>query len=166
MKFSILEIRSQFEDHLECLDTRLEQQKKEIYDIQDYFKRRAEIEKRYSKDLETLDKHMRNKHRDTLQNKDATSSVAILKELVKETRKTGRNHAILEEIFGTQIYGRCGTISSDISRVYKQCRDAGVEIQENILGVLFELHTKTKIYQTNKDNFEQAQKKLIVSIVV
>ena len=32
--------------------------------------------------------------------------------------------------------------------------------------MLFELHTKTKIYQTNKDNFELAQKKLGVSTVL
>jgi len=155
-------IRSQFEDHLECLDTRLEHQKSEVADIQDYFKRRAEIEKKYSKELEALTKYMLNKHRETLRVKDAPapSSTAILKELVKETKKTGRNHAVLEDIFGTEISSRCNSISNDISRVYKQCRDAGLEIQENVLGVLFELHTKTKIFQQNKDNYLQAQKKL------
>jgi len=83
-----------------------------------------------------------------------------LRELVKETKKTARNHATVEEIFGTEMHGRCHKISSDIGRVYKQCREAGVEIQEQVLGVLFELHTKTKIYQTNKETYELAERKL------
>eukprot|EP00090_Calanus_glacialis_P007630 TRINITY_DN16073_c0_g1_i10.p1 TRINITY_DN16073_c0_g1~~TRINITY_DN16073_c0_g1_i10.p1 ORF type:complete len:884 (-),score=266.77 TRINITY_DN16073_c0_g1_i10:79-2730(-) len=160
MKGAFTEIRSQFEDHLECLDIRLEQQKGEISDIQDYFKKRADIERKYSKDLEGLSKSMYNKHREILKNEAAPSSTAILRELVKETKKTARNHAVVEEIFGTEMHGRCHKISSDIGRVYKQCREAGVEIQEKVLGVLFELHTKTKIYQTNKETYELAERKL------
>jgi hypothetical protein len=66
LKIIVLEIRSQFEDHLECLDIRLEQQKGEISDIQDYVKKRADIERKYSKDLEGLSKSMYNKHREIL----------------------------------------------------------------------------------------------------
>ena len=120
MKIIVLEIRSQFEDHLECLDIRLEQQKGEISDIQDYVKKRADIERKYSKDLDGLSKSMYNKHREILKNEDAPSSTAILRELVKETRKTARNHAVVEEIFGTEMHGRCHKISSDVGRVYKQ----------------------------------------------
>jgi len=160
MKGPLTEIRSQLEDQLECLDTRLEKQKEEVTDIQDFFKRRADIEKKYSKELDSLSKTMYNKHRDILKNEDAPSSVAILRELVNETRKTARNHAVVEHIFGNVMHGQCQRISGDITRVYKQCKEAGTEIQENILGVLFQLNTKTKIYQTNKENFELAQKKL------
>ena len=95
----------------------MEQQKTEVSEIQEYFKKRAEIEKKYSKDLEGLSKSVYNKHREVLQNKDAASSTAILRELVKETKKTARNHAVVEEIFGTEIHGRCHKISSDIDRV-------------------------------------------------
>jgi len=160
MKGPLTEIRSQLEDQLECLDTRLEKQKEEVTDIQDFFKRRAEIEKKYSKELDSLSRTVYNKHRDVLKNEDAPSSVAILRELVNETRKTARNHAVVEQIYGNVMHGQCQRISGDITRVYKQCKEAGTEIQENLLGVLFQLNTKTKIYQTNKENFEIAQKKL------
>jgi len=154
------EIRNQFEDHLECLDTRLEQQKQELSNIQDFFKKRAEIEKRYSKELDGLSKSLYNKHKDVLKDPSATSSSAILKELIKETQKTSKYHSAVEDVFGSEIYGSCQKLSADISRVYRQCKEAVGEVQENVLGTLFELHTKNKIYQTNKDNFELAQKKL------
>ena len=108
------------EDHLTCLDSRLEQQKTEISDIQDYFKKRADIEKKYSKDLEGLSKSIYNKHRDTLKNENAPSSTAVLRELVKETKKTAKNHSVVEEIFGAEMQGRFYKISGDIGRIYKQ----------------------------------------------
>ena len=116
LKIIVLEIRSQFEDHLECLDIRLEQQKGEISDIQDYFKKRADIERKYSKDLEGLSKSMYNKHREILKNEDAPSSTAILRELVKETKKTARNHAVVEEILGTRYLV---TLAESTSRYQK-----------------------------------------------
>ena len=66
---------------------------------------------------------MYNKHREVLKNDEAPSSVAILRELVKETRKTAKNHAVVEQVFGTEIHGQCQKIASDIGRVYKQVTD-------------------------------------------
>ena len=63
---------------------------------------------------------MYNKHRDFLKNEDAPSSTAVMRELVKETKKTARNHSVVEEIFGAEMQGRFHKISSDIGRVYKQ----------------------------------------------
>ena len=67
-------------------------------------------------------KTMYNKHRDILKNEDVPSSVAILRELVNETRKSARNHAVVEHIFGNVMHGQCQRISGDITRVYKQVR--------------------------------------------
>ena len=47
-------------------------------------------------------------------------STAIMRELVKETKKTARNHSVVEEIFGAEMQGRFHKISGDIGRVYKQ----------------------------------------------
>ena len=98
----------------------MEEQRSELSDIQEFFKRRAEIEKKYSRDLEGLFRTAYNKHRDVLRGEDVPSSTAILRELVKETKYTARNHAVVEQIFGTVILGRCQNIGVDVGRVYKQ----------------------------------------------
>ena len=98
----------------------MEEQRSELSDIQEFFKRRAEIEKKYSRDLEGLFRTAYNKHKDVLRGEDVPSSTAILRELVKETKFTARNHAVVEQIFGTVILGRCQNIGVDVGRVYKQ----------------------------------------------
>ena len=106
-------------------------------DIQDFFKRRAEIEKKFSKELDSLSRTVYNKHRDVLKNEDAPSSVAILRELVNETRKTARNHAVVEQIYGNVMHGQCQKISGDITRVYKQVRNNGARLFRKELALLF-----------------------------
>ena len=54
-------------------DSRIVEEKTEISDNKDYFKKRAGIEKIYSKSLEGLSKSMYNKYKDALKNEDAPS---------------------------------------------------------------------------------------------
>ena len=51
------------ESQLAALDDRLKMQEKEVEDAMDIVKKRAEIEKRYGKELEGLARQMRGKHR-------------------------------------------------------------------------------------------------------
>ena len=65
MKLSFLELRTGMESQLAALDDRLKMQEKEVEDVMDIVKKRAEIEKRYGKELEGLARQMRGKHRVT-----------------------------------------------------------------------------------------------------
>ena len=51
------------ESQLAALDDRLKMQEKEVEDVMDIVKKRAEIEKRYGRELEVLAKQMRGKHK-------------------------------------------------------------------------------------------------------
>ena len=51
------------EAQLAALDDRLKMQEQEVADIVEIVKKRAEIEKKYSKELEGLAKQMRGKHK-------------------------------------------------------------------------------------------------------
>ena len=53
------------ESQLAALDDRLKMQEKEVEDVMDIVKKRAEIEKRYGRELEVLAKQMRGKHKVT-----------------------------------------------------------------------------------------------------
>ena len=83
------------------------------------------------------------------------SSTEIWRQLVAETRKAGRDHAALAEIYsGNIMVGalanflnvatknnlnedvivqvRCTTLHDDITRIYKKCREIGFEIHEEV----------------------------------
>ena len=84
INFLILDIRTQLNEQLRCLDTRLECQQSQLLEIQvwainrlfilsgthltwyvqDVFKRRAEIELNYSRDLEKLSKLLTSRHKE------------------------------------------------------------------------------------------------------
>ena len=63
MKLLFLELRTGMESQLAALDDRLKMQEKEVEDVMDIVKKRAEIEKRYGKELEGLARQMRGKHK-------------------------------------------------------------------------------------------------------
>ena len=54
------------EAQLAALDDRLKMQEQEVADIMEIVKKRAEIEKRYGKELEGLARQMRGKHKVSL----------------------------------------------------------------------------------------------------
>ena len=58
------------ESQLAALDDRLKMQEKEVEDVMDIVKKRAEIEKRYGRELEVLAKQMRSKHKVTSDDDD------------------------------------------------------------------------------------------------
>ena len=63
LKYLFLELRTGMESQLAALDDRLKMQEKEVEDVMDIVKKRAEIEKRYGRELEGLARQMRGKHK-------------------------------------------------------------------------------------------------------
>merc|ERR1719460_831168 len=88
------------------------------------------------------------------------SSTEIWRQLVAETRKAGRDHAALAEIYSGNIMVRCTTLHDDITRIYKKCREIGYEIHEEVLKVLHELHTAMKTHHNYQSEFRQAESNL------
>merc|ERR1719471_1335585 len=161
----ILDIRTQLNEQLRCLDSRLECQQSQLTEIQDVFRRRAEIELNYSKDLDKLSKLLASRHKEQKFKRDGwstLSSTSIWKQLVAETKKAGKDHAAIAEIYNSNITSRCSDIQDDINRMYKKCREITFEIHEEILKVLHELHTAMKTNHTYQSEFRQAESKLAV----
>ena len=143
--------------------------------FQDVFKRRAEIETNYSRDLEKLSKLLTSRHKEQKLKREgwtALSSTAIWRQLVEETKKAGKvrlelmkilleiikffqDHAAIAEIYNSNITTRCGDVNEDITRMYKKCREITFEIHEEILKVLHELHTAMKTNHTYQSEFRQ-----------
>lgn len=67
LPFLISDIRVQLNEQLKCLDGRLETQQNIVSEFQDVFRRRAEIESNYSKELDKLAKYVANRHKEQKQ---------------------------------------------------------------------------------------------------
>lgn len=88
------------------------------------------------------------------------SSYACWQQLVQQTKSLARDHAIVADIYSTQMVVRLQTVYDDCHRIYKKCREIGYEIHEEILRVLQELHTTMKTYHTYQTECKEAEKKL------
>ena len=65
--FGVADIRVQLNEQLKCLDGRLETQQSVVSEVQDIFRRRAEIESNYSKELNKLANHIANRNKEQKQ---------------------------------------------------------------------------------------------------
>lgn len=59
----VADIRQQLNDQLKCLDWKQESQVSMLYELQDFFKRRAEVDMEYSKNLDRLVRQIMVRHK-------------------------------------------------------------------------------------------------------
>ena len=71
-------MRLQLNDQLRCLDSRLEAQQGQLVELQDIFRRRAEIELNYSRDLEKLGKLVTSRHKEQKTKREVTNTILII----------------------------------------------------------------------------------------
>lgn len=57
------DIRQQLSDQLKCLEIKLETEVSIVTELQEFFKRRAEVEQEYARNLDKLVKSMVTRHR-------------------------------------------------------------------------------------------------------
>jgi SLIT-ROBO Rho GTPase activating protein len=119
----VKDIRVQLNDQLKNLDGRLEIQQGIVSEFHDVFRRRAEIEANYSKELDKLAKLITNRNKEHKQRRDGWqtfSSVQLWEQLVNHTKKSSRDHAALSDIYTCHIVQRCNQINEDLQRIYKK----------------------------------------------
>lgn len=61
--FSFKDLKNQLNEGLKCLEQRLDTQISIIFELQDFFKKRAEVELQYSKDLDKIVKQIYARHK-------------------------------------------------------------------------------------------------------
>uniref|UniRef100_A0A1B6DN07 SLIT-ROBO Rho GTPase-activating protein 1 n=1 Tax=Clastoptera arizonana TaxID=38151 RepID=A0A1B6DN07_9HEMI len=157
------DIRLQLNEQLRCLDVRMETQVAVVAELQDYFRRRAEVELDYSKNLDKLAKSLQLRHKEQKQKREQWplfSSYSCWQQLVTQTKNLSKDHAALSEIYSTHLVSRLSQVMEDVQRIYKRCREIGYETHEEILRVLHELHTTMKTYQAYQGECRQAEGKL------
>ncbi|XP_065332700.1 SLIT-ROBO Rho GTPase-activating protein 1-like isoform X2 [Cloeon dipterum] len=157
------DIRLQLAEQLRCLDARMESQVSLVTELQDYFRKRAEVELDYSKSLDKLSKSLSLRHREQKQKREQWplfSSYSCWQHLLSHTKGLSKDHAALSEIYSVHLVGRLAGLMDDVQRIYRRCREIGYETHEELLRVLHELHTTSKTWLGYQAEARQAESKL------
>ncbi|XP_033481758.1 SLIT-ROBO Rho GTPase-activating protein 2 isoform X2 [Epinephelus lanceolatus] len=161
----VKEIRAQLVEQLKCLDQQCELRVQLLQDLQDFFRKKAEIEVDYSRNLEKLAERFLTKTRSTkdhLLKKEHSilSPVNCWNLLLLQVKRESRDHATLSDLYLNNIIPRFAQISEDSGRLFKKSKEVGVQLQEDLLKVLNELYTVMKTYHMYNTDSINAESKL------
>ncbi|KAK7877883.1 hypothetical protein WMY93_031454 [Mugilogobius chulae] len=134
----VKEIRAQLVEQLKCLDQQCELRVQLLQDLQDFFRKKAEIETDYSRNLEKLSERFLTKTRST---KDICS-------------RKSRASCLL------RTAGTCCCFSEDSGRLFKKSKEVGIQLQEDLMKVMNELYTVMKTYHMYNTDSMNAESKL------
>ncbi|XP_054640812.1 SLIT-ROBO Rho GTPase-activating protein 2 isoform X3 [Dunckerocampus dactyliophorus] len=159
------EIRAQLVEQLKCLDQQCELRVQLLQDLQDFFRKKAEIEMDYSRNMEKLAERFLTKTRSTkdhLMKKEQSilSPVNCWNLLLLQVKRESRDHATLSDLYLNNIIPRFAQISEDSGRLFKKSKEVGVQLQEDLMKVLNELYSVMKTYHMYNTDSINAESKL------
>ncbi|XP_048813291.1 SLIT-ROBO Rho GTPase-activating protein 3 isoform X2 [Lagopus muta] len=161
----VKEIRTQLVEQFKCLEQQSESRLQLLQDLQEFFRRKAEIELEYSRSLEKLAERFSSKIRGSREHqfkKDQhlLSPVNCWYLVLTQTRRESRDHATLNDIFTNNVIVRLSQISEDVIRLFKKSKEIGLQMHEELLKVTNELYTVMKTYHMYHAESISAESKL------
>ncbi|XP_075766255.1 SLIT-ROBO Rho GTPase-activating protein 2 isoform X5 [Pelodiscus sinensis] len=161
----VKEIRAQLIEQLKCLDQQCELRVQLLQDLQDFFRKKAEIEMDYSRNLEKLAERFLAKTRSTKdqqfkKDQNVLSPVNCWNLLLNQVKRESRDHTTLSDIYLNNIIPRFVQVSEDSGRLFKKSKEVGLQLQEDLMKVLNELYTVMKTYHMYNADSISAQSKL------
>uniref|UniRef100_A0A8C0FB95 SLIT-ROBO Rho GTPase activating protein 2 n=1 Tax=Bubo bubo TaxID=30461 RepID=A0A8C0FB95_BUBBB len=162
---SVSMIRAQLVEQLKCLDQQCELRVQLLQDLQDFFRKKAEIEMDYSRNLEKLAERFLAKTRSTKdqqfkKDQNVLSPVNCWNLLLNQVKRESRDHTTLSDIYLNNIIPRFVQVSEDSGRLFKKSKEVGLQLQEDLMKVLNELYTVMKTYHMYNADSISAQSKL------
>uniref|UniRef100_A0A8D2QBT6 SLIT-ROBO Rho GTPase activating protein 3 n=1 Tax=Zonotrichia albicollis TaxID=44394 RepID=A0A8D2QBT6_ZONAL len=160
-----MKIRTQLVEQFKCLEQQSESRLQLLQDLQEFFRRKAEIELEYSRSLEKLAERFSSKIRSSREHqfkKDQhlLSPVNCWYLVLTQTRRESRDHATLNDIFMNNVIVRLSQISEDVIRLFKKSKEIGLQMHEELLKVTNELYTVMKTYHMYHAESISAESKL------
>uniref|UniRef100_A0A6Q2YX97 SLIT-ROBO Rho GTPase-activating protein 2 n=1 Tax=Esox lucius TaxID=8010 RepID=A0A6Q2YX97_ESOLU len=160
----VKEIRTQLMEQLKCLDQQCELRVQLLQDLQDFFRKKAEIEMDYSRNLEKLSERFLTKTRSTKDHQlkkeqSVLSPFNCWNLLLTQVKRESRDHATLSDLYLNNIIPRFAQVSEDSGRLFKKSKEVGVQLQEDLVKVLTELCGVMKTYHVyNTDSINSENK--------
>ncbi|CAI5767471.1 SLIT-ROBO Rho GTPase-activating protein 3 isoform X2 [Podarcis lilfordi] len=160
------EIRTQLVEQFKCLEQQSESRLQLLQDLQEFFRRKAEIELEYSRNLEKLAERFSSKIRSSREHHQFKKDQHLLSPVncwylvLTQTRRESRDHATLNDIFMNNVIVRLSQISEDVIRLFKKSKEIGLQMHEELLKVTNELYTVMKTYHMYHAESISAESKL------
>ncbi|KAK6318036.1 hypothetical protein J4Q44_G00113270 [Coregonus suidteri] len=163
---SAIEIRAQLVEQQKCLDQQTEMRVQLLQDLQDFFRKKSEIEMEYSRNLEKLAERFMAKTRSTKDHQQYKKDQNLLSPvncwylLLNQVRRESKDHATLSDIYLNNVIMRFMQISEDSTRLLKKSKEITFQLQEDLMKVLNELYTVMKTYHMYHTESISAESKL------
>ncbi|KAM3726427.1 SLIT-ROBO Rho GTPase-activating protein [Dirofilaria immitis] len=149
----VKEIRSQLNEQLRCLETRTEAQTAILLELNDYYRKKAELDGEYGKQLEKLAKNIMQKHKNERYKffrRDSWtlySACGLWQQLVDQTKEEAKQKMALADLYTARLTVLIAQRADDLQRISRKCREIGALAHGEICRVLNELHTAMRTYQ-------------------
>uniref|UniRef100_A0A8C1ZTY7 SLIT-ROBO Rho GTPase activating protein 1a n=1 Tax=Cyprinus carpio TaxID=7962 RepID=A0A8C1ZTY7_CYPCA len=153
------EIRAQLVEQQKCLEQQTDMRVQLLQDLQDFFRKKSEIEMEYSRNLEKLAERFMAKTRSTKDHQQYKKDQNLLSPvncwylLLNQVRRESKDHATLSDIYLNNVIMRFMQISEDSTQITFQ-------MQEDLMKVLNELYTVMKTYHMYHTESISAESKL------
>ncbi|XP_062318532.1 SLIT-ROBO Rho GTPase-activating protein 1 isoform X1 [Osmerus eperlanus] len=162
----VKEIRAQLVEQQKCLDQQTDMRVQLLQDLQDFFRKKSEIEMEYSRNLEKLAERFMAKTRSTKDHQQYKKDQNLLSPvncwylLLNQVRRESKDHATLSDIYLNNVIMRFMQISEDSTRLLKKSKEITFQLQEDLMKVLNELYTVMKTYHMYHSESISAEGKL------
>ncbi|KAJ8302228.1 hypothetical protein KUTeg_021215 [Tegillarca granosa] len=127
--FEVSDIRNQLNEQLRCMESRLEVQIAMVTEIQDFFRKKAEIEMEYARNLEKLVKQTKLRHRQEKQKCVLFDHVHLIgiaydniNTLLDLTKKESRDHSTVSDLSNNQMVQKLADIMENAQRIFRAVR--------------------------------------------
>ncbi|OXB75721.1 UNVERIFIED_CONTAM: hypothetical protein H355_012645 [Colinus virginianus] len=137
-----------------------------LQDLQDFFRKKSEIEMEYSRNLEKLAERFMAKTRSTKDHQQYKKDQNLLSPvncwylLLNQVRRESKDHATLSDIYLNNVIMRFMQISEDSTRMFKKSKEIAFQLHEDLMKVLNELYTVMKTYHMYHAESISAESKL------
>ncbi|XP_048355452.1 SLIT-ROBO Rho GTPase-activating protein 1 isoform X3 [Sphaerodactylus townsendi] len=137
-----------------------------LQDLQDFFRKKAEIETEYSRNLEKLAERFMAKTRSTKDHQQYKKDQNLLSPvncwylLLNQVRRESKDHATLSDIYLNNVIMRFMQISEDSTRMFKKSKEIAFQLHDDLMRVLNELYTVMKTYHMYHTESISAESKL------
>uniref|UniRef100_A0A8C6ZI91 SLIT-ROBO Rho GTPase-activating protein 1 n=1 Tax=Nothoprocta perdicaria TaxID=30464 RepID=A0A8C6ZI91_NOTPE len=162
----VKEIRAQLIEQQKCLEQQTEMRVQLLQDLQDFFRKKSEIEMEYSRNLEKLAERFMAKTRSTKDHQQYKKDQNLLSPvncwylLLNQVRRESKDHATLSDIYLNNVIMRFMQISEDSTRMFKKSKEIAFQLHEDLMKVLNELYTVMKTYHMYHAESISAESKL------
>uniref|UniRef100_A0A6Q2ZJ84 SLIT-ROBO Rho GTPase-activating protein 1 n=1 Tax=Esox lucius TaxID=8010 RepID=A0A6Q2ZJ84_ESOLU len=146
------EIRNQLVEQFRCLEQQSESRLQLLQDLQEFFRRKAELQLEYARGLDKLAERFTSKirssreHQHFKKDQNLLSTVNCWYLVLNQTRRESRDHATLSDLYNNNVIVRLAHVGEDVIRLFKKSKDIGVQMHEELVKVTNELYTVMKTY--------------------